>query len=132
MSEAARRVAAAPRLPDDEDLCAWFRAGPVKPRDIRILHRWLNALAPDAALAACGDAREAGAEWVDRPTDRFTLLLDALEPVPAWRQAVAHAVATVVHDSDPVSLFELGLPNDRGLREETSDRLAHKLLPVPR
>jgi site-specific recombinase len=132
VSEVAARIAAAPSIPDDEDLCAWFRGGPVKAREIRALHRLLGALAADAPLPACADAVVAAAEWIDRSAARFALLLEVLERVPPWRHAVAHAVATVVHDTDPVSLFELGLPNDRGLREETSDRLAHKLLPSPR
>ncbi|HEX9105211.1 MAG TPA: gliding motility protein, partial [Polyangia bacterium] len=60
---------------------------------------------------------------------RLRLLVDVLEEVPGWRRALAAATARVCADGDAVPALEVGLPNDRGLGPETSDRLARRFLP---
>ncbi len=61
---------------------------------------------------------------------RLQMLVEALEGVESVRarfQAVLHAVLS---QSRAIKLFgEVGLPNDRGLLAETTDRLARRLLP---
>ena len=61
---------------------------------------------------------------------RLHLLVTLLETVPAAAVRVRAAIAAVLGGTRGVKLFgEIGLPNDRGLLAETTDRLARSLLP---
>jgi site-specific recombinase len=65
------------------------------------------------------------------PLARLDLLVQALEKLPAARARVAAVLGAVLRDTSAIKLFAVvGLPNDRGLLAETSDRLARKLLPT--
>ena len=64
------------------------------------------------------------------PIVRLRLLVEVLEEVAVWRRALAAAVARVCADGDALPALEAGLPNDRGLWPESSDRLARRLLPA--
>ena len=68
-------------------------------------------------------------ESAPAPIVRLGLLVDILEDVPAWRRALAAAVTRACADGDAMPALEAGLPNDRGLWPESSDRLARRLLP---
>ncbi len=61
---------------------------------------------------------------------RLHLLVTILEKVPAAALRVRAAIASALTGTRGIKLFgEIGLPNDRGLWAETTDRLARKLLP---
>ncbi len=63
---------------------------------------------------------------------RLTMLVTALERVPEAQRRVAGALAPLLVDMSAVKLLaEVGLPNDRGLWAETTDRLSNRLLPQP-
>ena len=63
---------------------------------------------------------------------RLEWLVVALEKLPAARERFGATVATVLESTRGVKLFgEIGMPNDRGLLAETTDRLARALLPEP-
>ena len=63
---------------------------------------------------------------------RLELLVLALERIPAARRRFQATLFAVLSTTRAVKLFgEIGLPNDRGLLAETSDRLARALLPEP-
>ncbi len=125
--------------PDAESLSA-RHAGRLKARDVRALHRCLSSLPAQAASLDAGmQTLEAVARWLrtgsalietePAPIVRLRLLVDVLEDVPSWRRAVVSAVARVCTEGDAVPALESGLPNDRGLGPETSDRLARRFLP---
>ncbi|MDQ3367589.1 MAG: site-specific recombinase [Myxococcota bacterium] len=63
---------------------------------------------------------------------RLELLVLALERIPAARRRFQATLRGVLAGTRAVKLFgEIGLPNDRGLLAETTDRLARKFLPEP-
>ena len=140
MSLSAAATLTEPAPPDGESLAA-RHAGRLKPRDTRALHRLLSALpaaAPSVDVAM--RALEAVAQWLrsggallesePAPIVRLRLLVDVLDEVPSWRRALAAAAARVCADGDAMPALEAGLPNDRGLWPESTDRLARRLLPT--
>lgn len=63
---------------------------------------------------------------------RFELLILALERIEGARYRFFGSLRAVLTQTRAIKLFgEVGLPNDRGLLAETSDRLARALLPQP-
>jgi site-specific recombinase len=63
---------------------------------------------------------------------RLELLVLALERIPAARRRFFGSLDVVLKSTRAVKLFgEIGLPNDRGLLAETTDRLARRFLPEP-
>ncbi|HSR95800.1 MAG TPA: hypothetical protein VLM79_01965, partial [Kofleriaceae bacterium] len=63
---------------------------------------------------------------------RLEWLVVALEKLPAARERFQATLAAVLEATRGVKLFgEIGLPNDRGLLAETTDRVARWLLPEP-
>ncbi|CAN5735550.1 site-specific recombinase [soil metagenome] len=61
---------------------------------------------------------------------RLQLLVEILERVPEARARFQGTVRSVLSQTRAIKLFgEVGMPNDRGLLAETTDRLARKLLP---
>ena len=63
---------------------------------------------------------------------RLELLLTALEKIPAAKRRFQATLGGVLAATRGIKLFgEIGLPNDRGLLAETTDRLARALLPEP-
>ena len=135
-STAAARPEVGP--PDAEALTA-RHPGRVKPRDLRSLHRCLSSLPAAPSMDGAVHALEAVARWLRHggalianepaPIVRLRLFVDVLEEVPPWRRALAAAVARVCTEGDALPALESGLPNDRGLWPESSDRLARRLLP---
>ena len=140
MSSSSSAAALADAAPPDAESLAARHVGRVRPRDLRALHRCLSSL-PAAApsIDAAMQTLEAVARWLrsggalienePAPIVRLRLLVDVLEEVAPWRRAVAAAAARVCGDGDALPALESGLPNDRGLWPESSDRLARRLLP---
>ncbi len=63
---------------------------------------------------------------------RLELLVLALERIPAAKRRFQSTLHAVLQSTRGVKLFgEVGLPNNRGLLAETTDRLARKFLPEP-
>ena len=63
---------------------------------------------------------------------RLELLVLAIERIPAARHRFFGGLGVVLKATRAVKLFgEIGLPNDRGLLAETTDRLARRFLPEP-
>src|SRR4051812_42343397 len=126
--------------PPDAESLAQRHTGRVKPRDVRALHRWLSTLpAAPPTVDVAMQSLEAAARWLrsggalievePAPIVRLRLLVDVLDEVPAWRRALAAAVAHVCADGDALPALEAGLPNDRGLWEESADRMSRRFLP---
>jgi site-specific recombinase len=146
MGSSATDVAPVPAglPPPLEALLGRFGGGPVKDKDLRALHRWLSSLTLTTPFHECAAALETGARWVHAgvgatgeggeslATTRLRILLDVLDMAPVWRRTFAYTAQTLLQGTTALPLFESGLPNDRGLFDETSDRLAHRLLPMPR
>src|SRR3954470_14498088 len=130
-------VALADGAPPDAETLAARHAGLLKPRDVRALHRWLSSLPAEAgSLDVAMRVLEGAARWLrgggalienePAPIVRLRLLVDVLDEVPAWRRALAAAVAHVCADGDALPALEAGLPNDRGLWEESADRMSRR------
>jgi len=63
---------------------------------------------------------------------RLEWLVVALEKLPAAQRRFEAVVGAVIEATQGVKLLgEVGLPNERGLLAETTDRLARRLLPEP-
>ncbi|MBL9016113.1 MAG: hypothetical protein JNL83_18140, partial [Myxococcales bacterium] len=61
---------------------------------------------------------------------RLGMLVDVLEKVPEARARFRGTMRSVLSQTRAIKLFgEVGLPNDRGLLAETTDRLARTFLP---
>lgn len=61
---------------------------------------------------------------------RLALLVEALERVPEARLKFRATIHAVLSHTRAIKMFgEVGMPNDRGLLAETTDRLARKFLP---
>jgi site-specific recombinase len=105
----------------------------------------LEALDPNADLAARLDALEDLARQVielpaikrlNAPAPlqlaRLQTLLHCLAAVPSYRQRLAATLSSVLRDTTAVALFaEAGMPSDRGISNETLDRIARRILPRP-
>jgi site-specific recombinase len=103
----------------------------------------LEALHPDAPLNQRLDALENLAR-LHFDTGRLRLspapvqvarlrgLVNALAGAPAYRDRLRATLASVLRDSTAVALFsEAGIPSDRGLMNETIDRISRRVLPRP-
>jgi site-specific recombinase len=63
---------------------------------------------------------------------RLRVAITALERFPELRSRWVAGLGVVLSSSSGVKLFaETGMPNDRGLMQETADRLARRFLPRP-
>jgi len=68
----------------------------------------------------------------DDPRRRLELLVLAVERIPGARRRLLGCLRAVLSATSAERLFAvIGLPNDRGLFAETTDRLADRLLPSP-
>lgn len=106
------------------------------------LRELIERCRPDASLADRNLAIEglvrfivagpAGAADVRGPADRLELLVWAVERLPAARLRLSRCLGSLIAESSAEKLFAVvGLPNDRGLLAETTDRLARFVLPAP-
>ena len=141
---------AAEAAPDLESFAALVAPGTAKLKSVRDLHAWLCALIPTGGelderveqICAGGRwLRAGGAAPVEQAgavgneplaTRKLRVLVRALETVPAFRVAFVRVFGGVLDVSSALALLETGLPNQRGLGAETSDRLARRFLPRPR
>ena len=104
------------------------------------LHAVIAACHPEEPLEAQLDAIEQLGRFVvagpgmatagHEAIARLQLLVELLERVPEARVRFSGTMRSVLSQTRCIKLFgEVGLPNDRGLLAETSDRLARKFLP---
>src|SRR5688500_13433689 len=128
---------------------AAFAEGERSGRRVRELAARLSAVVRATAMAQRVEALAALAHWTMQPDQRLPLptAVSAAKPEPAHRRlvvllallehpeiapALGGPLAELLASSDGVSLFaETGLPNDRGLLQETADRLFRRILPAP-
>lgn len=141
--------AAAPEIsvPDVSTFARGLTAAGHTTRAVKQLHARLTALDPAASLEAREDALVGLARWVcDGPkpppvegappeamaTTRLRLVVRALDVAPAFRERLRASIESVLREASSLRLLcEVGLPNDRGLFDETTDRLARRFLPSP-
>jgi site-specific recombinase len=141
------RAPTAGHVPDEERFGAALCPATPSHRCLRQLHKRLAVVDDNAPLPARLAALEQLAHWVcagpkpppaatspgqPAPSARLALLLRGLDAVPSWRERFAATVRSVLAETSSLHLLcEVGLPNDRGLVHETSDRLARRFLPTP-
>jgi site-specific recombinase len=133
---------------DIDSFGATIAASAPRHRAVRQLHALLVAFEPSANLANRVETLEALAKWLrstgkvpevagsepaDRPqVARLRLLVAALEGVPSLRDRFSTVVAGVLAETSGLMLLaRLGVPTDRGLWNETVDRLSRRFLPEP-
>jgi site-specific recombinase len=142
----AAAAAAADALPDVEEL-AQLISGGATPWPVRDLHAWLCALHLKAPLHDRCEQLAEGMRWLrakravgvgpaaapgePRELTRLRLLLSALERVPAFGERVRALVAGILQETRALRWLEVGLPNQRGVGAEASDRLSRRFLPSP-
>jgi len=70
---------------------------------------------------------------LSRRNRRTHELLELLEATPEVRERFLTSLASILSETDATNLFGVaGLPSDRGFLSEAGDRIAQRLLPVPR
>lgn len=122
-------------LPGRNDFVA--RLGVADSRAVGMLRTLLARCRPDGTLSEQLVALEHLGRYVvagrhGSTLERLDLLVRSVERVPAARTRVHACVSRVLRETSAERLFAVvGLPNDRGLLAETTDRLAHRLLPTP-
>ena len=134
-------------LPDVSTFARGLTTGGYTTRAVKQLHARLAAFDPGADLERRAEALEQLARWVcDGPkppplegappepyaSTRLRLLLRALDVAPVFRERLSQSLGSLLAESNALGLLcEVGLPNDRGLLDETTDRLARRFLPSP-
>jgi site-specific recombinase len=97
---------------------------------LRVLGR---AETPGERLAALASLLRAAADDSARDGGPSGVLLARCEADASARATLARALSGVFRETSALGLLaQSGLPNDRGLWQETSDRVYRKLLPRPR
>lgn len=138
MEQLDQRTLPADGLPAIEEIAR--QLGVVHGKALARLHQVLDRCNPHAsltdqllALEKLGRFVIAGPEISGAEHDaigRLRLLVEVVERIPAARVRFQGTVHAVLSQTRGIKLFgEIGLPNDRGLLAETTDRLARRLLP---
>lgn len=97
------------------------------------LRALVDAQTPGARIGALAELVRAGLSTEGVPAGAPSPLVARIESDPAARAALARGISAVARETQAIGLLaDDGLPNDRGLWEETTDRLARKFLPRPR
>ncbi|HEY0707550.1 MAG TPA: gliding motility protein, partial [Polyangia bacterium] len=142
-------VAAAAALDPETAYLSVYPEGLRKRRRVRDLGDLLGRVAGAPDAESLVDALVALTHWVCQPDRRLPLppgvaidvapahrrmqVLLALLAAPTTAAAITRRLAAYLEEADGLRLFaEAGLPNDRGLFPETTDRLLGRLLPTPR
>jgi site-specific recombinase len=95
------------------------------------LHRFGRAETHVARVEALGEVLAAASRQAHEVPGELPLLA-LCEADAAARAALTRGLSELLRASSPLGLLaEGGLPNDRGLLQETGDRLARRLLPEP-
>ncbi|HEY8144417.1 MAG TPA: hypothetical protein VIG06_17165, partial [Kofleriaceae bacterium] len=134
-------------VPDRREFGAAMVPNTPTHRSIAQLHGHLVTLDPSAPLPVQIEMFERLGRWVTAglpppsslwvPPEppavaRLRIAVTALERFPELKSRWVSALGDVLSASIGVKLFaETGMPNDRGLVQETSDRLARRFLPRP-
>jgi site-specific recombinase len=132
-------VDSADELPPREEFLRTI--GAIDPKASPLLRILLAKLRPEAPLAEQLTAIEQLGRFViagpgvpgaavHETLARFEMLVVALERIPAAQRRFQATLRSVFAQTRGLKLFgEVGLPNDRGLLAETTDRLARRFLP---
>lgn len=138
-----------PRPAAVPDLRALFAEGDRRNRRVGALVELVAALERATDLTSRLDALEALFTWIKQrdngvplpvgevgaPAElrRLIVVLALCEKAPALREILGRTLGHVLAETEGLPLFaEAGLPNDRGIVDETADRIARRLLPRPR
>ena len=134
-------------LPDVATFASGLTTNGSRGRAVKQLHALLASIDPRGPTEGRIASLEQLGRWVcagpkpppaddstpnePRATTRLRLLVRALDGEAA-RERLSSCVATALRETSALRLLcEVGLPNDRGLWDETSDRLARRFLPTP-
>ncbi len=126
-----------------ENFATRFARGDLRHRRVMRLHALLEALRPDMPPGAFAEWLEDLTHWLqsrgrlpeqrdneDAPTARLRTLLEALDFLPAQRDALRAGMARLFARSRAVTLFtDVGVPSRQGFFSESLDRLSRALLP---
>jgi site-specific recombinase len=126
------------RFPDAAELHRVL--GATEGKAIPRLHAILVAFDPDASLADQRVSIEQLGRYIiagpaidttgHEALARLRLLVETLEQLPVARTRFQGVLRSVLSQTRAIKLLgEIGLPNDRGLLAETTDRLAKRFLP---
>lgn len=134
-------------VPERREFAAAISPDAPNQRSIAQLHGHLVTLEPGAPLSILVEMFERLGRWVTAglpppsalwvPPEppavaRLRIAVTAFERFPELKSRWMSGLRDVLAASIGVKLFaETGLPNDRGLMQETSDRLARRFLPRP-
>lgn len=132
-------------VPNLEEFARVLTPGGERPRAVKLLYAHLCALDDAKDLAArvsmlvelgrwvcTGPKPPGGVPKEEQATTRLRLLCRALAGVPTLQARLSAVLTSVVREGDALRLLcEIGLPNDRGLWDETTDRIARRILPTP-
>jgi len=122
-----------PSLQQLADLAEIFtRAGSLHSRLDALVHLYSWLRGKDSKIPGL-DAVMSSEIWRSEEWRREGVWLSILEVSPEVRDRYLAGVASLMEETDGVSLFaQAGLPTDRGLLHEASERLFRTVLPTPR
>lgn len=126
--------AIAPQSPRHRSVKMLYRAlediEPRADRDAR--EKQLVNLARWVSSTANSPAAETGYALLHPQAKRLALLSSAMELFAPFRARVSRLLQTILHEQSAVGLLsKVGIPGDRGLLNETIDRLSRRLMPEP-
>lgn len=110
----------------------------VTARDARDLYSRLGDLSPDGSLEELERGLLRCVQWVRKKNRRIdapgraSLFLEALQCDEAFAQRFSKVLGGILGATRAAPMLETGIPNERGIWEETGDRLSRKFLPTPR
>lgn len=110
----------------------------VPARDARELYGVLTDLRSDAGLEESERGLARCIKWVRKENRRVSvaqrarIFVDALHADEAFAVRFSATLCHVLTETRAADMLETGIPNERGIWEETADRLSRKLLPTPR
>lgn len=110
----------------------------VTARDARDLYSRLTELSADGTLEELEHCIQRCVQWVRKKNRRIdavgraSLFVEALQGDETFAQRFAKVIGGILSATRSGPMLETGIPNERGIWEETGDRLSRKFLPTPR
>ncbi|MBK8172233.1 MAG: hypothetical protein IPK60_18070 [Sandaracinaceae bacterium] len=115
-----------------------FGRNGITARDARELHTALGELNADAGIEESERGLARCVKWVSRRSRRVSVdqrvcvFVEALESDDSFALRFARTFSHILASTRAEAMLETGIPNERGILEETTDRLSRKFLPTPR